>query len=152
MGYTFKIGNAKPVFSKDYGELRAAWEVEPATSDSAPTFPNDETTGNGNSRSPSYSVWADFCRQVGIYDLFYDDRGSLRAGHPGCAMITADDLSVVKEARQYYEAKVTLPPRFEGWDYEGPQRYDYHLARILWLEWWMDWALKNCETPAIENY
>lgn len=115
MGYTFKIGNAVPKSSKDDGYLRAEWVVEPKSLDDAPIFPNDDMTGNGNDRSPSYSVWADFCRDAGIYDVFYD------------------------------EATKTSTTPDEG-------KYDPYLARLIWLEWWMTWALDNCETPAIENY
>ena len=30
--------------------------------------------------------------------------------------------------------------------------FDPVLARLIWLEWWMAWALKNCTTPAIHNH
>lgn len=154
MGYTFKVGNAVPKFSKDdFPYLSAGWEVEPATSDDAPTFPGDEMTGNGNSRHPSYSVWSDFCRSVGLYDLFYDERGNLHAGHPGCIGIDTEFAATVRAARLHYASKATLQPGFEAeWGYSGPANFDYHLARLLWLDWWVHWALENCETPAIENY
>jgi hypothetical protein len=162
MGYTFKIGNAVPEFSKDDGYLRAEWVVEPTALDDAPTFPNDSMTGNGNDRSPSYSVWADFCRDTGILDVFYDERGHLHAGHPGCVMLKRSDLERVREARVAWEKTATLPPGFEGWPvYDDATKtsttpdegkYDPYLARLIWLEWWMAWALDNCETPAIENY
>lgn len=162
MGYTFKIGNAVPEFSKDDGYLSARWVVEPMRRDDAPTFPHDEMTGNGNDRSPSYSAWSEFCKATGIYDVFYDERGHLHAGHPGCVMLKRSDLERVKEAREAWQKTSTLPPGFEGWSVydeatktsttpdEG--KYDYQLARLIWLEWWMAWALDNCETPAIENY
>lgn len=162
MGYTFKIGNAVPKFSKDDGYLDARWEVEPATSEEAPTFPHDEMTGNGNDRSPSYSGWADFCRDTGIYDVFYDEHGHLLAGHPGCVMLQQSDLQRVREAREKWQKMATLPPGFEGfpefdketqkWGSPDEGKYDGYLARLIWLEWWMAWALKNCETPAVENY
>jgi hypothetical protein len=155
MGYTFKIGNAEPKFDKsDFPHLSAGWDVKGASSADAPTFPNDEMTSNTSERSPSYSVWADFCRHVGIYDLFFDDGGRLHAGHPGCIGITKEDADRVTAALSTYQAKATLPPGFEGWHYrEGdPVHSDAHLARLIWLEWWMRWALENCETPAIANY
>ncbi len=153
MGYTFTIGNAVPVHSKEYfPELSASWEVESATSDQSPSFQNDELTGNSNSRSPSYTAWADFCRTVGLYEFFYTPDGHLFAGHPGCLGITQEDAALVTAALHRYQAHAVLPPGFEGWgDYTGPPRYDAHLARLLWLEWWMRWAVENCETPAIQN-
>jgi len=161
MGYTFTIGNAVPEFSKDYDELSARWVVNSESSDNAPTFPNDEMTGNGNSRSPSYSGWSDFCREAGIYSLFYDDRGNLHAGHPGCVMLKQSDLALVKEAKESWHRIATKPPGFSGypqynhvnkqWEEPDAGKYDSTLARLIWLEWWIAWALDNCETPAIQN-
>jgi hypothetical protein len=161
MGYTFKIGNAEPEFSKEDGKLYAAWTVSGTKSEDAPTFPGDELTGNGNSRSPSYSVWPEFCRAAGIYDLFFDDRGDLIGGHPGCILITDRHLSEVRAASKRMQAAATKPPGFCGypkfdresrkWITPDEGVYDHNLARILWLEWWMEWAVKNCDTPAIQN-
>ena len=161
MGYTFTIGNAVPEFSKDDGELSARWAVASAEHQDAPTFPNDTMTGNGNSRSPSYSAWAEFCRDAGIYDLFYDERGHLHAGHPGCAMLARSDLERVRAALAARQNKATLPPGFCGfpefnqesqqWECADDGKYDSTLARLIWLEWWIAWALENCETPAIQN-
>jgi hypothetical protein len=153
MGYTFTIGNAKPNFSKDdFPYLYSGWAVERATHPDAPTFPGDEMTGNGNERSPSYSVWSDFCKTVGLYSLFYDEYGHLRAGHPGCIGIDEEFAISVHLALIAYRGKSKLPPGFESdFCYKGPANYDYHLARLIWLDWWVHWALENCETPAIEN-
>ncbi len=153
MGYKFTIGNAKPYHSKDdFPYLGAGWSVETTSSPDAPTFPGDEMTGSGNDRRPSYTVWSDFCKSVGLYDLFYDARGNLHAGHPGCVGIDADFAEEVASALRRYQAKATLPPGFESdRSYNGPPIFDYHLARLIWLDWWVRWALENCETPAIEN-
>jgi hypothetical protein len=152
MGYTFTIGNASPKFSKDdFPYLSARWEVEGATHPDAPVFPNDEMTGNSNSRSPSYTVWSDFARETGLYQFFYDDRGHLNAVHPGCIGLTKEDADLISAALARYQVSALLPPGFEGWDYNGPARYDYHLARLIWLDWWVRWAVENCETPAMEN-
>lgn len=161
MGYTFIIGNAEPYHSKEDGILSAGWAVKEIEHYDAPVFPNDGVTGKGNARRPSYSVWHDFCREVGIYNLFYDDRGHLLCGHPGCMMISNEDLGIVRSARERWQAKAALPPGFSGfpiftgegaWVYPDDGKYDGTLARILWLEWWMAWALENCETPAICNW
>ena len=154
MGYTFVIGNAVPHFDQeDFPHLTARWHVERITNPSAPEFLNDTLTGKSNSRSPSYSGWADFCRSVGLYDFFFDSGGHLKAGHPGCIGITEGDWQIVRAALDKRRAAATLPPGFEkDYLYDGPDNYDYHLARLIWLEWWMRWALDNCETPAIENW
>lgn len=162
IGYTFIIGNAVPEFSKDKGNLQARWVVQPMQHPDAPTFPNDETTGNGNIRIQDYSVWHVFCRATGINDVFYDEDGYLHAGHPGCRMLNPIDLERAKEARRKWQKKSTLPPGFDGLHVRDKKsgyvhtldkgKYDAHLARLIWLEWWFKWALENCETPAIENY
>lgn len=151
MSYTFTIGNAVPEFSKDDGYLSARWVVEDAKLDEAPQFPNDGMTGQTNSRSPAYSAWADFCRSAGIYDVFYDERGRLHAGHPGCELLTQDQYTRIKVALEIYQRNATLPPGFSDWDGKDEGKYDSTLARLLWLEFWMRWALANCETPAIQN-
>jgi hypothetical protein len=153
MGYTFRVGNAVPSHNKDdFPYLSARWEVEGATSDEAPVFEGDEMTGNTNERSPSYTVWSDFCKATGLYEFFYDERGHLHASHPGCVGITKEDANFVTAALNRYRAKSTLPPGFEKeWDYAGPANFDYNLARLMWLEYWMQWAVNNCETPAIQN-
>ena len=152
MGYTFTIGNAVPKHSKeDFPDLYAHWDVEHLSLDDAPCFPNDPTK-NGNVRSPSYSVWDQFCRNTGLYDLFYYGSGNLRAGHPGTIGITKEDADTVSAALAKYKLSATLPPGFEAdWFYKGPANYDYDLARLIWLDWWMRWAVENCETPAIQN-
>jgi hypothetical protein len=153
VGYTFTVGNAVPEFHKDdFPELWARWDVEYVAVDDAPSFVGDEATGKGNSRSPSYSAWSDFCRSTGLYEFFYDDRGNLHAGHPGCLGISKEDADFVTAALHRYRAKSTLPPGFESDHFHnGPPTRDYHLARLMWLEFWMQWAIKNCETPAIQN-
>lgn len=154
MGYTFTIGNAKPQHHKDdFPYLSAEWDVEGMTHPDAPTFPNDEMTGNSNQRSPSYSVWSQFCREVGLSSIFYDERGHLLGNHPGCYGLTPEMVAEVSAALARWKAKATLPPGFEKeWGYNGPPNYDYQLARLTWLDWWCRWAIENCETPAIANY
>ena len=153
MGYSFTIGNARPEHDKgDFPYLSARWVVDGVTHPDAPVFPNDEMTGNGNSRHPSYTVWSDFCRAVGLYEFFYDAYGHLRAGHPGCIRLTKADADLISAALARYRQKAALPPGFEEvWRYDSPARYDYLLARLIWLDWWVRWAVENCETPAIQN-
>lgn len=152
MGYSITIGNAIPKHSKeDFPELYCSWEVERVLLENAPSFTND-VSGKSNSRSPSYTVWDDFCKIVGIHDLFFKEYEGLMAHHPGCVGITKEDADIVSAALAKYKLTATLPPGFEeGWNYQGPANYDYALARLIWLDWWMRWAVENCETPAIQN-
>lgn len=102
MGYTIAIGNAVPKFRKeDFPELFAQWEVEYIKLAEAPTFPNDECTGRGNHRSPTYSVWRNFCKITGLYPLFYETNyyhNGLMAEHRGCVGIMQRDAHLVTQA------------------------------------------------------
>ncbi len=146
MGYNIIIGNATPEFNKDDDELSAGWYCKHVSLPDAPTFPNDEMTGNSNSRYPSYLAWSEFCKEAGIYDVFYDETEMFRGGHPGCVLLKKSDLERIREARIRRERISTLLPGFDN-----DKIYDAVLARLIWLEWWMSWALDNCETPAVEN-
>lgn len=177
MGYTLTIGNAELESSWDtseYGECYAKWGVKGFASDDAPQFAYDLLTKNTSERSPSYSGWAEFCRATGLVNLFfgtplegcdetrmsrhdrYDD--GLLSSHPGCAPIKQSTLDTVKAARLAYEAK--HPGAIAGFDYsdmwpnekdDGVRGRDPMLARLIWLEWWMQWVLTNCERPAMQN-
>jgi hypothetical protein len=152
MGYSITIGNAVPFFSKEDGDLYACWRVEGATSDQAPTFINDQMTGNSNGRHPSYTGWSDFCRETCLYDLFYKEWEGFFCRHPGCVMITEEHYTEVHNALEEYQKNATKPPGFGKWTDDVDEiAYDPQLARLMWLDFWMRWALDNCETPAIQN-
>lgn len=159
MSYTFTIGNAKPFFDEE--ELYADYTVDIIEHPNAPSFPNDEMTGQTNSRSPSYYAWYSFCEIAGILPLFYNDRESLKAGHPGIQKIGQDDLDLVRLSLKKRLNTSTRPPGFSGppvydkisksFVYEDEDKYDAILARLIWLEWWMTYALTECKIPAIRN-
>lgn len=170
MSYSIYIGNAvlESEWASEYGEPRAEWVVRPHAEVDAPTFPHDGMTGNGNGRHPSYSQWAEFCRLTGLHGLFYgvdepDGRrhdGGILSRHPGIVPLTPDMLATVREACERW--REAHPGAVPGWDFDptfppadaqddGVRGRDSILARLLWLEWWMDWALRTCERPAIYN-
>ena len=146
MGYTFRIGHgiARQEADEDTGALRTYWSVEAVERPDAPLFVNDEMTGQTNARYPSYSAWAEFCRETGISSLFYNERGREKAGHPGAQVIRPEDLALVQRALAAWRAKARKPAGF-GDD------HDPLLARLIWLEYWMRWALENCANPIIKN-
>ena len=146
MGYYIAIGNAVPKFDKDDGELYARWVVEETSNENAPSFIGDVCTENRNIRLPSYTGWGEFCDKVGLTELFYDRYEGLFRQHPGCVMITQEHYQTVVDALEEYQKHTKRPP---GYDEFG--NYDYNFARLMWLEYWMKWALENCETPAIFN-
>ena len=174
MSYDIYIGNGymavpTPV---DDGTNEPHIEVKGMVHPEAPEFPGDTMTGKGNSRHPGYSQWSDFCEMAGLHDLFFGARWNgagqakptrdmcLMRGHPGCALLQPSDLLEIRQARERWEAKPwPTSERIPGWDPnfkwsdkgEGDPRYDNILARLLWLEWWVTWALANCETPCLFN-
>lgn len=131
MGYNITIGNAVPVFGKDYfPELNADWEVEGVTHENAPAF--GEPTDYTNQRWPSYTAWSGFVDDTGLRE-WHNEKFER---HPGCVGLTAEDVEIVSNALTNY-----VPQGEEDWNYN----------RLVWLEYWVRWAVENCETPAIEN-
>ena len=72
MGYSIYIGEAKAGIDFYEDEVYVYPYVDTAKLDDAPSFPNDELTGNSNYRAPSYGAWSDFLRCAGLYDMFFD--------------------------------------------------------------------------------
>jgi hypothetical protein len=155
MGWTIKIGNATPAFVDNGYGLQAYWDVEDAEVSSAPAFPNDIAVKT-NSRSPSYTVWSEFCEQTGLYELFYNNESGLLKQDQTVVKINEGHLEIIKSALKAYQAKATKPPGFSDYKvdantiiYIDVDRYDSTLARLLWLEFWFDWAISSCKIPAI---
>ena len=169
MGYRITIGNAEPTVPTEDDDNQPGWAVIEYSHPEAPVFPGDDMTGNTNVRSPSYTVWAEFCREAGLYDLFFGASTStkekstrevcLMPRHPGVALLRRSDLLEIRQARERCAAKRWTGERVPGWDptmtwtdtREPDPKYDGCLARLLWLEWWVEWALTNCKTPALGN-
>lgn len=160
MGYSIYIGNA---VLEEYdlddtdGVYSPHYVVHGMTHPDAPEFPNDSMTGKSNSRHPSYTGWSEFVNQFGIRDLFGGNERSCFHAHPGCMRITENDLQIVRNRIAEWKLTHNKPPGFDPGlfpdEKEGEVgQFDYILARALWLEWWMDYALKNCERPAIYNH
>lgn len=168
MGYTITIGEAEPEWPTHPDEdNEPGWTVKGRSRADAPTFPGDGMTGFSSERSPSYGGWSGFCRETGLHDLFFGSRNgewtrnvSLMRQHPGVAMLRPEDLLEIRHARIQWEAKKwPTEERIAGWDPnydfrtggEPDPRYDGNLARLIWLEWWVDFALQNCKRPALGN-
>lgn len=123
--------------------------------DDAPVFPNDEMTNNGNDRHPSYSGWGDFCRDSGLYTLFFNDTYGLMREHPGCFPLKKWHLGEIELAlKAWRESHPDAIAGFEKWSWNEEVEevgYDPILARLIWLEYWVKWALTFCENPGIYN-
>ncbi len=125
--------------------------------DDAPVFPNDEMTGNSNNRHPSYTTWSHFCDVTGLTGVFFNKQDGLMREHPGLASIHLEHVQAIDQALQSW--KVNHPnavPGFDEWNHKTmhhtPTDNDPTLARLIWLDWWVKWAMNNCESPAIRNF
>ena len=144
MGYNIYIGDAKLRSEIEGNDLLAWWDVDVVRIDDAPAFPGDEASHHVNSRFPSYSAWSDVTDKANLRSLFYDEDEGLFRKHPGCVKIDESHLERVIKAEERLKSTSALPPGFG----DG---FNPTLARVMWLRWWMDWAIKNCMVPAIAN-
>lgn len=171
MGYDLAIGQACFAGSSEDAYMYV-W-AEGQQHEDAPTFANDPLTGNTNMRSPSYLGWSEFCRETGLYGMFFglDGRPNpymagdpdchretpIMAEHPGFAVINSADVDAIKHALDEHIAKHgELTPGFRDWmereeDAPANARDCATRARLIWLHYWCDWAVKNCEWPIIAN-
>lgn len=145
MGYTITIGELEVNKSPDDG-LDCdciSFSAVGVKHDDAPAF--GEPTDRTNSRWPSYSAWVGAMRDAGLEDVFFD-RGNLIGGHPGVRLVTQELVNVVSAALAEWKADhPESVAAFEG------ENADNVLCRLIWLDYWLKWALANCETPVIAN-
>lgn len=142
MGYDIVIGERVRA-GRDAKECGREFEVERVELAHAPCFDLDDLTGHSNHRAPSYTVWGQFADEVGLHDFFFGTSGVMR-DHPGVELLAEAHLKTVRKAVERWGRSHQLPP---GWG----QGQDPQKARLIWLEWWIDWALRTCKVPAIEN-
>lgn len=171
MRYTITIGEADIFYSADDP---AVWiEAKFATDENAPN--HCPFTRTGNSRSPGYAAWSDFCRDAGISELFFGQGWSreratydpcpdgfhrespLFINHPGAQAINQLDADYISQKLdEYMRNRPDAEPGF--WEMGEHTKWkvvdngkDPVLARLLWLDFWFRWAVKNCERPIIQN-
>lgn len=147
MGYTITIGELEvekqPEDAMECSGLN--FDAKGERHENAPAF--GEPTDYTNSRWPSYSVWRAFMTAVGLYELFYDE-GHLIGGHPGVRLVTKPMAEKVSRALSAYRV---LHPDAIAELREGAPEESGWLCRLIWLEYWITWAVDNCETPVIAN-
>ena len=137
------------------GELRTF--VLRRQSDDAPKLVNDNWTGNSNGRHPQRNAWKSFLKEVGLYEFFFDEKVGLMRKEDTCFLLDALDLETIQNAlknRQKYADERGLTPGFHPDGFTSDKKVenvDPHLARLIWLEYWVKWAIANCDIPAIYN-
>lgn len=140
MGYNITIGEAcfdkNPEYATDDGGVLTT--ANGVRHDNAPAF--GEPTDYTNERWPSYTAWADFMEKAGLSGV-----NLMAGGHPGLQLVTKEVRDAVHEALTLFKARNPgIDPGYE--DGQSPT-----LARLVWLDYWLTWALENCETPVIAN-
>lgn len=132
MGYRITIGNAVPRTYADEEDRedkeRRGYSdrmVELITLLEAPEL---RVRDRSNTSNYSRTSWAYFADAVGLNEFFneFDCQYS-----PSLRSITQADLNKISSAL-------------------GDHKYILYLAVLNWLDWWMRWAIANCENPSIE--
>jgi hypothetical protein len=154
MGIVLTVGNAVltdkwlPVLERNDPH----WVVEDVHHENAPNF--NVGDDRCNSRAPSSSVWSEFCREVGLYELFYNEsEGLLRGDWPGVNPLQAAHLDKIQWALdKRRRTNGGAQPGFDEPNSRSNFRHavDPQLARLVWLEYWVRWALTNCERPSLQ--
>lgn len=133
MGYSIYIGEAKAGIDFYEDEVYVYPDVDIVKLDYAPSFPNDELTGNSNYRAPSYSAWSDFLRGAGLYDMFFDKSEGLMREHPGCFIINENHLKKIQGAVKRRKEVSAKQPGFLGF-----LLVQVVLMRICTIRHWQD--------------
>lgn len=122
MSYSIFIGELK----KEPTEKSAVVELE---CEDAPVFGFEDISGKRNGRFPGYSQMAAFCKETGLYDLFFANKIGLLTEHPGYKPLTKEHLTTIIQAKEKWEVehpgcKELLPtkdkedPSKEPWEQE----------------------------------
>lgn len=163
MGYTLKIGELDIEFDQDEDYPAIFLSAKLVSHPDAPAY--GEPTDYENQRWPSYTSWSEFCKKAEIYNLFFgeDDReDALLAAHPGCVPLTERHRRDVNEALDKWKKKYpSAVPTYgkkcpEGenpffWTDESNPEENGQMCRLVWLHYWVNWALDNCERPVFSN-
>ena len=166
MGYTLTIGEAYLDYDNDESSPYCRVCAKGVTHDDAPAF--GEPTDHSNSRWPSYSGWHDFAGYSGLYSLFFgkehkdgylvrDD--ALLVEHPGAVPLAEQHRREINAALErwktlYPHAVPTYgnidPKKFNDTDPDNPEE-NWKMTRLVWLHYWVNWALDNCDRPVFAN-
>ena len=149
MSYDIYIGQVVIRAYPEDDDNRIKLVVEEMQHPDAPSFEGDEMTGKSNARHPGYHQWGEFTRRTGLHGLFFATDTGLMRDHPGIKLLRKQDLDFIRVCKEaYYKRYPHTTPGFGTYATDE----DACLARLIWLEWWVDYALKNCSLPAIYNW
>lgn len=157
MGYNLTIGEMNIEYNNDDDCPQVRPRAMGEGHEGAPSF--GEPTDCTNSRWPSYGSWSDSMTFIGLEGMFYDTKNrddSILQDHPGCIPLTQKHRKEVNAAMVEYKIKYpNAIPTYgnpKGWD-EDPDNPDEnsYMTRLVWLHYWINWAMDNCKQPVFEN-
>lgn len=135
------------------------WSVDRTHHPGAPVFNNDEATEPlANWRYINIPVWHSMAEECGITAWLSDRQTGLLAESQTDVVrpLSEDDFGIVNNA---YLLRSAFREGKPGWDAEFDEeelgqvplntRHDEYLARLMWLRFWIRWALDNCEEPSV---
>lgn len=143
MGYTIIIGEYKCEIRHEgtEGEYKRI-TAELVSLPNAPAY--GSPTDYLNERYSSYSAWSGFNEFVGLpLSLTIPE-------HPGWRPITVEIQNAINLAHSKFKNKYPQAIAKMTEDGSNPE-YNYQLARLEWLKFWVDWSLLNCKSPIICN-
>lgn len=164
MGYSLTIGEAKIFVDKDENYIHLV--AQPMYDDKCLDFLDSD---KNSVRLPSYSNWASFCKDVGLYDLFFDKFNGecILHHHPGTYLLTKATLEQFEKAKNKYlidfpNAKPVTKCRFNEEYFKKSymdrrkvelkiQEHDWIITRLEWLCFWTKKSLNECINPILEN-
>ena len=84
--------------------------------------------------------------------MFFNRLTGLLRNHPGCEPLEQAHLREVRRAIAVQKVKNGgKGPAIWNDSDQNTNNGDPAMGRLLWLEYWMAWALKDCENPALYN-
>lgn len=144
MSYSIYIGEACLEASET--ELTAEWIVKQEEEPDAPTCPGDDMTGRSNYRAPGTLPWINTISLAGLDDLFFQTDHGLMRDERRISHLTEAHYQEIHAALEHWQkCHPHATPRF-GLEVADE---DAVLARLIWLDWWVRWALNNCVHPAL---
>ncbi len=151
---------------KYWDEEKQSWDVQRTSSPDAPMFPNDSILEpKSNWRYVNYIVWVAMAEECGITAwLINNETGIIRDNESDVVKpLTENDYRIVNEA---YLLRSAFAEGRPGWNMDDDELkieskelgtlpriaatpYDQYLARLMWLRFWLRWALDNCSEPSV---
>lgn len=131
MGYDIYIGNAE-IAPIESNSTVYSCVVKEIFLDDAPTL-----TNKSNVLLVGYWHWEDFCKEVGLEEFFFLPGKGLMVNTWDAVILKKSHLETIQQTLVRWKEK-----------HHEPNTTQYIL---IWLEFWVRWALENCERPAIYN-